>query len=238
VNANTGYAVGGESTGGKVLKTVNGGASWTLQSIPTSYAMYGSYFSADDIGVCVGNSGVILKTINGGLNWIEQNSNTTGVLYSVSFVPKGSLANGYAVGWNGKILKSVDGGENWISQASGTTKTLNSVYFVNPSTGYIVGDNGVILKTTNGGGVGLDDNNPTSQLNIFPNPFAQTLYVEYLNKEEAFIDILSIDGKVIYSIPIWALNNAIDMHSFENGLYIVRIRTKNDTYSTKMIKVE
>jgi photosystem II stability/assembly factor-like uncharacterized protein len=186
----------------------------------------------------VGNSGVILKTINGGLNWTEQNSNTTGVLYSVSFAPKGSLANGYAVGWNGKILKSVDGGENWISQASGTTKTLNSVHFVNPSTGYIVGDNGVILKTTNGGGVGLDDINAASPLSIFPNPFTQVLNVEYLNKGEAFMDVLSIDGKVVYSTRLGTLNNAIDMHSFENGMYIIRIRTKDDTYSTKIVKAE
>ncbi|MBK7856282.1 MAG: hypothetical protein IPJ79_16570 [Bacteroidetes bacterium] len=91
-NANTGYVVG---NGGVILKTINGGASWTQQTSGTSNDLFEASFLNEDTGYAVGYMGTILKTTNGGINWLPQISGTTNQLSSVSFVDANT---GYAAG--------------------------------------------------------------------------------------------------------------------------------------------
>jgi photosystem II stability/assembly factor-like uncharacterized protein len=229
IDANTGYAVGGESTNGKIIKTVNGGTLWTLQSIPTNYAMNSVYFANASTGVAVGNSGKILKTINGGTNWIEQASGT--VLYSVNITPKGTTNSGYTVGWNGLIKKSTDGGTTWTNQTSGTTKTLNSVYFIEQGlteTGYIVGESGTILKTTNGGGVGIKENTIEKQISIFPNPASDmvTFNIDNRNNENLTLSVYNVMGALVRSEKLKQNQHQLNVGDLDNGVYMVEIKSK------------
>ncbi len=199
--------------------------------------MYSVYFSNSQNGIAVGNSGKIIKTTNGGTNWIEQNSNTTGVLYSLSFVPKGTLSYGFATGWNGKILKSTDGGANWYSQPSGTTKTLYGVHFVNQNTGYAVGENGVILKTTNGGGVGIEEtiSNENFQ-NIYPNPFNDLLTVEITDLFGSEISVYSVDGQLLLRQKAQSELLTLDLRQLAKGVYFLKVKTSNGESYSKIVK--
>jgi photosystem II stability/assembly factor-like uncharacterized protein len=145
-NSDTGYAVGGSGSG-IILKTINGGDTWTATSIGMN-GLSSVFFLNSDTGYVVGISGTILKTTNGGTNWTVQVSGTASTLTSVYFTDSNS---GYTVGTNGKILKTINGGTNWNTQTSGTTNALYSVYFTDANTGYAVGESGIILKTSNGG---------------------------------------------------------------------------------------
>jgi photosystem II stability/assembly factor-like uncharacterized protein len=126
-------------------------AQWVPQNSGTTKNLNSVYFTDDNIGYAVGDSGTILKTINGGNNWISQNSGTTKNLYSVFFV---SGVTGYAVGDSGTIITTSNGGVLWTSQFSGTDVSLCSVYFPATDVGYMCSTNysfRSILKTTDGG---------------------------------------------------------------------------------------
>ena len=61
-----GWAVGNDGT---ILKTTNGGTSWTSQSIETSVPLYSVSFTDSDNGTVVGDVGTILRTTDGGTTW-------------------------------------------------------------------------------------------------------------------------------------------------------------------------
>lgn len=163
-NDNTGYAVGSVSSGGGlILKTIDGGISWTDQ--PVNSGLYCIYFAGENTGYAGGYNGTILKTVDGGLNWIGQNSGISSTLFSVYFHDE---YTGYAVGagWNwiygssedgAVILKTTNGGENWTDQILGTKESFSSVFFLNEDMGYVATGNyypqipGAILKTTDAG---------------------------------------------------------------------------------------
>jgi photosystem II stability/assembly factor-like uncharacterized protein len=62
-DANTGYAVGDS---GIIIKTINGGVSWTVQPSGTASHLMSVYFTDANTGYVVGDNGIILKTTTGG----------------------------------------------------------------------------------------------------------------------------------------------------------------------------
>ena len=105
VRASTVVAVG---DGGIILRSSDGGATWTLQSSGTTNALAGVSFVDADTGSAVGQGGTILRTTNGGATWTPQASPTRNVLQGVSFV---GASIGTVVGKGGAILRTTTGGE-------------------------------------------------------------------------------------------------------------------------------
>jgi len=145
---NTGTAVG---TSGTILRTTDGGTTWTSQISGTTVQFYGVSFIDANNGTVVGygTSSIldILRTTDGGINWTSQMSGTKNSFRSVSFTDANT---GIAVGVKGIILRTTNSGTTWISQTSGTASDLHGVSFVDSNNGWVVG--GVsILRTTDGG---------------------------------------------------------------------------------------
>jgi photosystem II stability/assembly factor-like uncharacterized protein len=82
VDAQTGWAVGDAGT---ILKTSNGGSSWSSQTSGTNQGLSSVYFTDAQTGWAVGKSGTIVRTINGGINSESYPDITTNNLYSVHF---------------------------------------------------------------------------------------------------------------------------------------------------------
>lgn len=151
-----GWAVGywdaAESTGGTIVRTVNGGKRWHRQyrSPMGNYPLYGVACAGRDRVWAVGNYGKIVATANGGASWrIQRRSGSyANVLYDVSFPDR---THGWAVGSRGQILTTANGGKRWSAQRSGTTKPLRGVEFADRTRGWIVGSGGTILATSDGG---------------------------------------------------------------------------------------
>lgn len=143
ISATTGLAVG---TGGTIIKTTNGGTTWTTKTSLTANALTSVKFISATNAIAVGQFGIILSSTNAGETWTNQTSGTN--LTSVHF-PSASI--GYAVGATGTILKTTNGGVNWTALTSGTTINLSSVYFTSDLIGYVAGTGGNVRKTTNGG---------------------------------------------------------------------------------------
>jgi len=51
---------------GTILRTEDGGATWTPQSSPTTQDLYGVSFVNANTGTAIGRSGTILRTTTGG----------------------------------------------------------------------------------------------------------------------------------------------------------------------------
>jgi photosystem II stability/assembly factor-like uncharacterized protein len=140
----TGFAVGDNGT---IMRTTNGGESWTKQTSGTTNNLRNVCFvrqGGTDIGIAVGLEGTILRTTNGGQSWSKQLSKTNAALNSVFFTDKNI---GTVVGAN-TILRTTNGGATWQQSPN---VYLNSVYFADNNTGWAVGERGLILKTTDGG---------------------------------------------------------------------------------------
>jgi photosystem II stability/assembly factor-like uncharacterized protein len=105
IDSNTGYYGGIE---GAILKTTDGGKSWTPQTSGTKNSLTAAYFTDFNTGYIVGENGTIVKTTNGGTTWKTLSSGTTDYLNSIIFT---NAQTGYVIGSSGTILKTITGGE-------------------------------------------------------------------------------------------------------------------------------
>ncbi|OQX25344.1 MAG: hypothetical protein BWK80_16070 [Desulfobacteraceae bacterium IS3] len=129
--------------GGLILKTGDGGGTWTDQTSGTENNLNAVYFANAGSGCAVGASGTILTTSNGGTAWSVKSSGITKDLNGVWFV---SATKGWAVGAAGTILYT-ENGSTWTDESVGT-KDLYGVCFADDATnGWAVGAAGTILHT-------------------------------------------------------------------------------------------
>jgi photosystem II stability/assembly factor-like uncharacterized protein len=146
VNENLGWAVGYFGT---VLKTTDGGKTWTRLGSGTDALLKSVDFLDDQYGWAVGLRGTIIHTEDSGKTWRAQNSGSQTYLRGVKFVDRN---RGWVVGELGLVLFTVDGGKSW--QTSAVEKKdirYNAVDFPNPELGWVVGEFGTILSTKDGG---------------------------------------------------------------------------------------
>jgi photosystem II stability/assembly factor-like uncharacterized protein len=134
-----------------VLKTLDGGNSWSVQDVPTSYNLQDLSAVNAQTAWAVGGGEleqqVVLKTSDGGKTWTVQTNPAGTVMFSVSAVDADTA---WAVGANGKIIKTSNGGQTWSEQTSPTGQNLWSVTAVDQNTAWAVGWGDTIIKTTNG----------------------------------------------------------------------------------------
>lgn len=163
VGANA-WAVGGP---GVILRSTDGGASWTSQdsnSVATLRAVdFADSQSGWAVGAAFGGAGTIRRTADGGATWTTQTAGTASGLYGASMV---DTSTGWVAGENGTVLRTWDGGGVWAAQGSGTTAQLNGVSAVDTNTAWVVGAAGTIRSTTDGGATWTGQtSNTTAQLN-------------------------------------------------------------------------
>lgn len=99
----TGWISGGNNSQDIILKTVDGGVSWSkIRNSKDNGTLAGLTFADPNNGWACGINGVILRTENGGKTWIKENTSVYNTINDIFFC-ENIL---YAVGENGIILKS------------------------------------------------------------------------------------------------------------------------------------
>ena len=158
-DSNIGTAVGYE---GIIIRTMDGGDSWTSQASGTGNSLQGVCFYDTMHGWVVGRD-IILYTKDGGNTWIKQDHGRYVSLTGVFCLDTSLVwAVGSDVADNAAILHTNNGGATWIPQRTGLKTNLFDVFFSNRDTGIAVGGwcnnctgsplyGGYILHTTNGG---------------------------------------------------------------------------------------
>ena len=152
---------GPDTTGmiaGQVLKTTDGGGTWTKTPLDSArnVMLNAVSFTDDNNGFAVGSgvpNGTIFHTTDGGATWTKSTWGTDPLTY-VRFPSKGLI--GYigvstrAIGQ--QMLKTTDGGSNWVSKTKGLgpLSWTTSCAFATDNQGVVVGHLGMVYGTTNG----------------------------------------------------------------------------------------
>ncbi|WP_442267285.1 YCF48-related protein [Tenacibaculum sp. ZS6-P6] len=146
INNNVGFISGGFNQK-KVMKTTNGGNTWSQ----VSDQLFGNIqFTSDLVGYGnrKGNSyGAIYKTIDGGNTWRISVELEGEDINDFHFVDEN---NGYFVGDQGLIYKTNDGGTNW-EKLKIPYEWYTQVKFYSKNIGYVADEDGLLYKTQNGG---------------------------------------------------------------------------------------
>lgn len=141
-----GIAVGYSSPSvGFIMKTTDGGNSWTNIDTNIAGGLNAVSFKDNLIGVAVGSSGSIYRTVDGGNSWTQITSGTTQSLRAVHF--NGPIA--ITVGFSGTILKSGDSGLNWDAESTNSTGALRGIHLTGANSGFAVGSFGEALSYCN-----------------------------------------------------------------------------------------
>lgn len=158
-DANTGFAVGGESDcsgtgcvprGSIVLKTTNRGETWEKQTTPPKGKLVSIAFVDNLTGFAVGE-GLLAKTNDGGTTWEEFTLELTGTIEKIFFV---NHETGYLCGLFNNLFKTTDGGNTWINLTpnnSSPIRHFKHMSFVSENTGFLGTYNSRLLRTTDGG---------------------------------------------------------------------------------------
>lgn len=146
VDENTGFVAGEGNGSGAILKTNDGGMSWS-RIYESDKPVRGIHFIDENVGYGILYSSII-KTINGGLEWIETSLSNEGTLLDIFFV---NQSVGYTCGFMGDFYKTTNGGETWIKLPTQFFNALLCMYFVDENTGYMSGDGCTFFQTDNGG---------------------------------------------------------------------------------------
>ncbi|VXB22950.1 MULTISPECIES: YCF48-related protein [Chryseobacterium] len=148
---NIGYANKGF---GEMLKTIDGGQTWTAFGYSTYYKeTYGMQFFDDNNGIVVGYGGAVYKTTNGGTSWQWMSPNSpysTDTDYNLNSLYFFNNQTGICVGNNGRIIKTQNGGTNWTNY-SPTYDVINEIHFIDPNKAYFKTNLGELFKTQNAG---------------------------------------------------------------------------------------
>jgi len=154
--SNTGYkAVAfwdanlGWITGDKLIKTTDGGTTWT--DIPPPHGTtYNAIFAISPTKLwMVGDYGRIVHSTDGGATWITQNSLVQNALVSVFFIDENK---GWAAGWEGTLLRTTNGGTDWVKQNFTFTldNEIRTVFFSDANNGWLAAGSRY-ARTTDGG---------------------------------------------------------------------------------------
>jgi len=160
VDSNTVFATGSnvDNAGSTMVKTEDGGASWTKLTTDDLVPLNVSAVNSSNvwiIGMDASSQKVIAKTEDGGGTWTKQYSSSTTTINSICSVDESTA---WAVGastegstTNGVILKTTDG-TSWKSQDPGiAAPQLYGLDAVDANIAWAVGENGTILHTITGG---------------------------------------------------------------------------------------
>ena len=242
---NTGIVVGIDNNNSThfILRTINGGASWTRYNISSN--IWGKIqMLSPDIAVIMTYYGAIYRTTNGGADWFVQDSVTAGNINDFYFT---NFNTGWIAGSGGMILYTTSSGYSWDEQISHTDNNLFCVSFMDELNGVVGGDSGIVLKTTNGGITYVAIGDPIIPRKYmlgqnYPNPFNPKSKIKFhiAKLGEVKLVIFDVLGREITTLVNERLSPGIyeavwNGSNFASGLYFYKLITDEFVQTKKMV---
>lgn len=246
VDEQTGFTSGGNDSGGVILKTTNGGQTWTeiyntgipgeqiwklqiLHSNPN--VMFGSVQSFDPL------SGKLIKSTDGGQNWISKPVPDPAI-QGVGFITEN---HGWMGGHNSGFLETFDGGETWTNTGFGWS--LNRFQIFNENLVYCSGQ-GIYKYTDNLAVSDIVTERPEDlAINVVPNPVSDKLNVsiDFKRSDHMVITLFDETGRLIKqlsreTIAAKGIKNYSFDFPFKPGVYYVLFHYDVGYQSKKIIK--
>lgn len=145
LNDSVGFLCG---SSGSLLKTIDGGSSWSLRVLPYQNDLHTIYFDSFGNGLIGGDNSLLLKSTDAGETWTKVDFNFNQTIFKIKFINNNT---GFITGSKGLIYKTKDGGKSWTPVYSQQNNLLYDIDFINEISGFAVGWNGSIIKTTDAG---------------------------------------------------------------------------------------
>ena len=251
--------------GALILKTTDGGVSWSWIEIPRFGGSQPDFFNVsfiNDTGWVVARTNNFSQNQLGHLVWRTTNFGSTWDTISRVYpdepfnyenfcVSFSSNRIGWCGGTFGKIFKTTNGGFNWIQQQVPSINFRRSMWFFNDSIGWAVGGGGQIVHTTSGGqylGIepvsGIIPSKFTLKQN-YPNPFNSQTNIEFELPESGsytleIYDILGRKLKVVFNeykkAGIYRLN--FEANDLAAGVYLYTLYSGKYKETRKFILVK
>lgn len=183
-SATTGFVT---TVNGKILKSTNGGASWSLNYGANSNTLRCIRFYNSTTGIAAGANGTVLLTTDGGTSWSAMNTSSGG-----NFADAGLIsATEYCVAGADGIYYSSDSGSSWTQVLN---QNITKLDFPSATQGYAVGSGGVYKSVNPNLLQWVGVNNPNTSYFNFTSVFFMT----------------NMHGYVSTMLGIWETTNGAD----------------------------
>ena len=140
---------------------------------------------------------------------------------------------------------TIDGPANNYNP-SGTAYHGNWGAYIDLRSGYILASdmqNGLfILNADQALGISNSVNDIVSDVHVYPNPSNDVVSIQFhLQKSETLsFEILDMTGRKLFSKtenePAGIVSEKLDLHAFDNGMYLIKISGKEISYASKLLK--
>lgn len=246
IDENTGYAAGQKAgLGGIILKTVDGGVSWTqiyttniageyvwklqiLQSNPN--VIFGSVESVAPM------LGKLIRSVDNGITWTSKEVPDTDI-QAVGFV---SETHGWMGGHHSDFLETFDAGTTWNNIGVGSN--LNRIFFINDNLAYASGS--TIYKFSNALSVGDFQEQARIPLkaSINPNPVKDKLRltIDFPEADHLRVELFDETGRLIAELHQDEITTQGEKtYTFDflyaSGIYILNLHTNTGRQSIKFV---
>lgn len=252
INENMGFACSYEYFGGDAnafIKTTDGGATWSLFLNQNTSNFY---FLNENIGFIKDGNG-FHKTSNGGgilLDIAGEMDNETPGMFALNENVLWSVGNNFTLcncSWFCINKTNLTIAEPELQQTSNCYSDTNggipfaAIHFASETKGYAVGWYGLILKNA----TGIMENLATKEftkkdfVTMYPNPASNQITLSFTEKQTApfTVEITDFLGKKIVSKTFENQNDTtMNIESFSNGIYLVKVTTAQGKIVNKIIK--
>ena len=135
---------------------------------------------------------------------------------------------------------SFDDSENWtLADMNGdgmTDLVIPSEYqsAFNGQLQYGVGTSPYWIVYINNGFVGLAEQSVYNSLSVYPNPFAETIFIDTKLSGDLFI--YTITGEVVYQQTWTPTSSSIDLSTLPHGVYVMKLIGEREIETTRIVK--
>lgn len=212
--------------------------SWTASAYPQADTLL--VFTNEPINFLPGPNNKLIRltnyyfdTSNGLNNWRFDsetiNENLPTYVHDAAFVNSNM---GYIVGENGQIYRTVDGGQQWTSIYLGT-QALHAIALVDMEIAYVVGAQGLVLKNENL--TSLMNPGAMDQLEIWPNPTADQIYIRGIDLPSTKVFLYDMSGRLLKSWT-WHQGEPVNLRNLPRGQYQLSVQLKRQRLTYPILK--
>lgn len=243
-----GFVSGRNDTGATILKTTDGGLTWTelynsniageyfwkLQVLESNTnVIFGSISSVNP------NLGKLVKSIDGGVTWMSYDAPETDI-QAVGFINENQ---GWMGGHTTGFYETLNGGETWTNLNIGNN--LNRIFIINSTLAYASGTSLYkFTEETLGTEIVVESGRTSLGITLKNNPaeFYLEFDIAFDSNDNLLIELYDLNGKFIRQLARDQIqtktekNYKFPVEDLPSGLYIINFHNNTGRESLKFVK--